>query len=326
MSRPAVSILTDPLPSGRDLVPEVARMIVRLMRNTMREGSFSNHRRYRGHFAVTRSLVEGLRRIGASFNYNPRTLGHLAETVVVLAGVRTLRQAVRLKQAGRIKCLFAGPNIVVFASDHDCLLAAPEVDCAIANSELVLEHYVEDCPSLRRRSFIWPAGVDTDFWRPADGAERRRILVFEKQNVGPVGPVDPYVAHLRGAGYQVSVIQYGQYTHTEYRELLRDSQLMVGFVTNESQGIAWAEAWSMDVPTMIWKNTEATYLGRSYRCSTAPYLNDRNGLFFDDLADFKEKFALWERTRSEFTPRDWTLANMSDEVTARLLYQRVVAC
>lgn len=326
MSRPSVSILTDPVPSGRDLIPEVARTVGRLAKNAIRNRSFSNDRRYRGHFAVTRSLVEGLGRIGASFNYNPRRLDHLAETVVVLAGVRTLRQAIRLKQAGCIKRLFAGPNIVAFASDHECLLGAPEVDSVIVPSDLVIGHYVEDCPSLRNRSFVWPAGVDTEFWRPSDAAERRQILVFEKQNVGPVGPVDPYVAHVRQAGYEVSVIQYGQYAHTQYRELLRDSQLMIGFVTNESQGIAWAEAWAMDVPTMIWRNTRTSYRGRSYRCSTAPYLTEQNGLFFDDLTDFKEKFALWERTRRQFSPRDWTLANMSDEVSARQLYQKVLTC
>jgi hypothetical protein len=325
VSRPAVTILTDPVPTGSDLIPEVARICGRLARNALRPRTFSNDRRYRGHFAVTRSLVEGLSRIGASFNYNPRRLDQLSGSVVVLAGVRTLRQAIRLKRAGRIARLFAGPNIVIFASDHESLLAAPEVDCVIVPSDLVIEHYVEDCPSLRNRSFVWPAGVDTEFWRPMHG-DRRRILVFEKQNKGPVGPVDPYVAYLRRAGYQVSVLQYGRYTHTQYRDLLRDSQLMIGFVRDESQGIAWAEAWAMDVPTMIWRNTRNTDRGRPYRCSTAPYLNAQNGLFFDDLGDFKEKFALWERTRAVFTPRNWTLDNMSDEVSARLLYQRVSAC
>jgi hypothetical protein len=301
-------------------------MCVRLGRNALRHRTFSNHRRYRGHFAVTRSLVEGLDRIGASFNYNPRRIDRLADSVVVLAGVRTLRQAIRLKRAGRIKRLFAGPNIVVFASDHDCLLASTQVDCVIVPSEPVIQHYVEDCPSLEHRGFVWPAGVDTEFWRPAAGGDRRRILVFEKQTVGPVGPVDPYVAYLRNAGYDVTVVQYGRYAHTAYRDLLQDSQLMVGFVTNESQGIAWAEAWAMDVPTMIWRNTLATYHQRSYRCSTAPYLNSQNGLFFDDLEDFKVKLALWERTRSAFAPREWTLANMSDEVSARRLYERMAAC
>jgi hypothetical protein len=58
----------------------------------------------------------------------------------------------------------------------------------------------------------------------------------------------------------------------------------------------------------------------------APYLNRLTGLFFDYVVEFIEKFALWERTRSAFAPREWTLANMSDEVSARLLYERMAAC
>jgi hypothetical protein len=101
---------------------------------------------------------------------------------------------------------------------------------------------------------------------------------------------------------------------------------MIGFVTDESQGIAWAEAWSADVPTLIWKNDSKVYLGRQYECSTAPYLRPENGLFFNDLEDIKRQFAYWEAHRQEFTPRDWTLKNMADEVCAVALYKKVTEC
>ena len=95
---------------------------------------------------------------------------------------------------------------------------------------------------------------------------------------------------------------------------------------SESQGIAWAEAWSADVPTLIWKNDANVYRGRRFNCSTAPYLRPENGLFFNDLEDFKRQFAYWGAHREEFTPRDWTLKNMSDEVCASILYKKVTEC
>ena len=327
MNRPKVTVLTDPMPGGRELLIEGARRVARSLRDVIRPSrSFFNHPKYRGHFAVTRSLVEGLRKLNVSFNYNPRYPWQLADTVIVLAGVRTLRQAIRLKQKGLIKKLFAGPNIVSFSSDHDSIAGSAEIDCYIVNCDWAVDLYVADCPALQGRCFVWPAGVDIYYWRPDPVAKRDSILIFEKQNKGPVGPVAPYADYLRGLGWTVKVIQYGTFTHGQYLQMLQHSCLMLGFVTDESQGIAWAEAWSVDVPTLIWKNTSNVFQGRRYDCSTAPYLCPENGLFFDDLEDFKTQFNYWVTHREQFTPRAWTLENMSDEVCASMLYKQVTEC
>ena len=123
----------------------------------------------------------------------------------------------------------------------------------------------------------------------------------------------------------MQVIKYGTFNQHQYLQMLQQSCLMLGFVVDESQGIAWAEAWSADVPTLLWKNTYNGYQGRCYKTSTAPFLRPQNGLFFDDLEDFKTQFNYWQTNREQFTPRAWTLANMSDEVCADLLYRRVLA-
>jgi hypothetical protein len=325
--KPKISILTDPMPWGQEVINEGSRRIARFIRDAFRpKKPYFNHPKYRGHFAVTRSLIEGLQKIGASFNYNPRYPWQLADNVIVLAGIRTLRQAIRLKKQGKIKKLFAGPNIVVFSSDYDSLLAAPEVDAVITPSDLVVDLYLEDNPTLNGRIFSWPAGVNTKFWTADTEVERRDILIFEKQINGPVGPVEPYAEYLHSLGWNVQIIKYGSFSHDQYLESLNRSCLMLGFVTAESQGIAWAEAWSADVPTLIWRNSSNVWGGRRYSCSTSPYLTPQNGLFFDDLDDFKVQFAYWEAHGEQFKPREWTLENMSDEVCASILYKKVFEC
>lgn len=322
--RPTITVLTDPVPWGRHLLHESARRIVRLVRTILRlNRRYHDHPQYRGHFAVTRSLVEGLRKINASFNYNPLHPSLVAETVIVLSGIGALRQAIKFKRRGLIKKLFAGPNIVVFSSDEDSVLASPAIDCVITPCDWVIDIYVEDNPSLRGRCFAWPAGVDTNYWHPSLAAKRDLVLIFDKQNKGPVGPVAPYADYLRGLGWAVEVIEYGSFTHDQYLQLLQRSCLMLGFVTDESQGIAWAEAWSTDVPTLLWENTSHVYRGRQYHCSTAPYLRPQNGLFFSDLEDFKDQYGYWESHRDQFAPRSWVLENMSDEVSASILYEKV---
>lgn len=323
VAKSLLTILTDPIPAGREFLPEGTRRLARRLKYALHERSYGSHPRYRGHFAVTRSLIEGLEKIGASFNYNPSHLNQLADTVAVIAGVRTLRQAISLKRQGRIHHLFAGPNIVVFSSDYDSILAVSEVDAAITPCDWVIDVYLEDNPSLKGRIFSWPAGVDTDYWMPSCNAQRNSILIFEKQSNGLVGPVGPYANYLRSLGWAVDILSYGTYRHHQYRDFLHQCCLLVGFVTGESQGIAWAEAWAADVPTLLWRNTSNIYRGRRYRCSTAPYLCDKTGLFFDNLEHFKEVFAYWQAHRARFTPRAWTLANMSDEVCARKLCETI---
>jgi hypothetical protein len=320
-----ITILTDPVLYGGSLILELARKAGRLVRNKVKPPKY-NFGRYRGHYAVTRSLIEGLKKADLPHNYNPWRLGQLAETVVVLAGVRTLRQAIELKRRGYIKKLLVGPNVVTFSSDYDNLLASPQVDAAITPCDWVVDIYLEDNPSLAGRIFSWPAGVDVDYWKPGPAEGRQNILIFEKRNKGPVGPVAPYAEFLHHKGYSVEIIRYGAFTHGDYLQALQRAQLMVGFVVDESQGLAWAEAWAADVPILIWRNEQNTYRGRTYRTSTAPYLASANGLFFDDLDHFQQQFARWEANPAQFNARDWTLTNMSDEVCARRLYEMVISC
>lgn len=325
--RLVLTVLTDPVPAGRYRIPEMARHAGRLLRDRINKPmARRNGIDYRGHFAVTRSLVEGLAKAGLPHVYNPRSLEGVSDHVVVLAGVRTLRRAIELKRQGYIKRLFAGPNIVVFSSDADSVLASPEIDVVVTPCNWVIDMYLEDHPSLEGRCYAWPAGVDTEYWKPRSDYRRDQILIFEKQNKGPVGPVEPYAEYLRELGHRVSILKYGSYTHAEYLAELQRSKLMIGFVTDESQGIAWAEAWSTDVPTLIWSNDSNVYRGRRYRCCTAPYLSPMNGLLFADMDDFKQKFSLWCDDPDQFSPRAWTLVNMSDEVCAAMLYKRIMTC
>jgi hypothetical protein len=317
MDRPTISILTDPIPFADELLHEGLRRFYRFFRAVFKLNlDYFKHGLHRGHVGVTRSLLTGMKQANVIVNYNPLTLGSLADTVIVLAGVRTLRQAIKLKEKGRIKRLYVGPNVVVFSSDSDSILAHPEVDAAITPSDWVVDLYLEDNPSLKSRIFSWPAGVDTSYWKPRLGSSRNSILIFEKQNKGPVGPIEPYVKYLRELDWKVQIIKYGSYTHDQYLNYLQESCLMLGFVVCESQGLAWAEAWSADVPTLILKRTTNIFQGREYKNSSAPYLHPENGLFFDDFEDFKNKFQYWESHREQFTPREWVVKNMSDEVCA----------
>ena len=112
-----ISILTNPIPIGRYFITENILNVARFLKRAIKPPKF-NYGIYGGHYGVTRSFVEGLKSNKIPHNYNPKKLDQMSQIVVVLAGVKTLLQAIELKKCGYIKKLIAGPNIVVFSSDN----------------------------------------------------------------------------------------------------------------------------------------------------------------------------------------------------------------
>ncbi len=323
-----ITVLTDPIPNGRYFIKEYTKIIIRNLLGFINfKSKYYSHKKYRGHFAVTRSLIMGLEKNNFDFNYNPRKISSLSRTLIVLAGVRTLRQAIEFKRRGLVDRIYAGPNIVVFSSDENSLLADPDIDFVITPSNWVTDLYVSENASLMNKIFSWPAGVDVDFWKPLNNSKREQILIYEKQRKVSFGPdisIELFYNYLLELGYKVKILQYGKFTHLTFLSELIKSQLFLGFsYGTESQSIAWTEAWSVDVPTLIWQHKGFELSGRKLIYSTAPYLSLETGLFFDDFDDFKVKFKYWEQNNNMFNPRKWVLSNMSDSVCADLLINEI---
>jgi hypothetical protein len=317
--RPQISIMTSPIPIGRYSIKEPLKKCVRLARDAIFKKPAYLKSQYGGHPAVTRSVVEGLQKIGVRMTYNPRTLSAVGEVVFVPSGFDALWQAIQLKRSGYFKRLLAGPNLVVFPSDRRNLITATEIDIFLTTDNSTRDLYVEDCPELNGRCQPWPAGVDTNYWQPPlNRADHHKILIYLKPDSGPVDP-QIIVTRLKQLGYQVETIKYGCYSHDQYLQALQHASLMVGFSQSESQGIAWAEAWSADVPTLIVRNDVSTYRHKTYRSSTAPYLSSQTGMFFNDLLDFDTVFNHWKMNQNKFNPRQWVVDNLSDERCAQKL-------
>jgi hypothetical protein len=330
---PKLTILTRPVPlTGIQALYEYGYRSGRWVKQKLTNPYYPLPAKYGGHAAVTRSVVEGLTKIGADFNYNPWKVNDLAEIVHVVGGVRPLLQMVPLKQQGRIKRLFAGPNIVEFSTDAESIIASPEIDGLVTHSDSARQILSSDHPELFDKFFFWPAGVDVNFWKPSvDQKPGKTILIYDKRDSPETDPfrIKPYVDYLANQGYVVNLLTKttttGQFSTETYLDLLQRSDLMIGFTrdSGEQQGITWSEAWSVNVPTLILQVEETEYRGRRFRTHAAPYLSDATGAFFTSFEEFRLKFQAWERGQLVFNPRDWVLQYLSDEASARLLYHYV---
>jgi hypothetical protein len=232
-----------------------------------------------------------------------------------------LKQTIKFKRMGLIKKLLTGPNTVAFPHDYNHLVASPEVDVYFAPSELVAKFCVDDSPRLQGRCIVWPAGVDVEYWKPQK-QHRKKIVFYIKEckfhdpQVYKNLKVDQYFDYVRQLGYGIIIINYGEYVPESLRAALDDALLMIVFSYEESQGLAWAQAWSMDVPTLIFYNDQFVWGGKLIKSSTAPYLTSETGMFFKDFEDFKINFQLGISNHHQFSSRQWVINHMSDEKCA----------
>jgi hypothetical protein len=279
-------------------------------------------KKYGGHYAVTRSLVEGLDKLGIAFNYNPANEKNIAENVIVLAGVERLKEAIELKKKGNIKFLLAGPNVVDDVLSENQVVADPAIDYYVVPSEWVKDLVIKDCVKLEDRVLCWSAGVDSEYWKPGTKTgQRNKALIYWKTE--PEEFCQEVVNVVRQQGIQPLLIKYGAYTIAEYKEKLDQSFVTIFISRSESQGIALAESWSMNVPSLVFDPGEFFFNGRMvYNVSSSPYLTRSTGLTWKDREDLKRIIA--DKTVfNDFSPREYVLKRFTDEYSAKQLINSV---
>lgn len=281
---------------------------------------------YGGHYGVTRSLLTGLTNLDHGFNYNPPT--HLLKkTCLVLSGIDTLRYAIDQKKMGNIELLIAGPNVITVPSEADSLIASEAVDVCLVPSSWVNELYASISPELKDRLLVWPAGVDANYWCGSEPSQEKRnireYLLYIKGSEGQ-RLAGEYVELFDRTGASYSVITYGRYSLAQYKSLLSKSKIMIVLGGTESQGLAFAEAWAMNVPTLVyftdsWKSPD----GNNYWAEAAPYLSSQTGAYFRGTSDLLDLLENFKSNKLKYTPREWVLHHMTDEVCAKLLLDKI---
>lgn len=271
------------------------------------------------HSAVVHSLLRGLSNLEVDFNYNPIDESEVGSIVFVPSNEDALEQAIEWKKSGKIKKLLAGPNHVISPLENAIVLS-PYIDRYLVNSEWTRTAYLEEAPEMIRNIAIWPAGVDPDVWAPSQlYAKQNQVLVYWKTEAEEF--CEAVEELLRKYHWEPIRIRYGSYDQATFRQVLDCSVFAVFISRSESQGLALAEAWSMDVPTFVWNPQELTINERRYTESSAcPYLTPHTGIDWKNLEEFEALLqAIHPEDMNLFHPREWVLDNMSDTASAAIL-------
>jgi hypothetical protein len=311
-----ITILTEPIEN--DLLKKIYKELViikgEILRKPDTKAIFPT-----GPEAVLKSLLNGFDRLNIKYNLNPKEIREVGKTVIVLSDVEALKQAIGLKKKKEINILLAGPNLVIFSSDFNYIIASPEIDVCLVPSKQVAKRYVNDAPILASRIKVWYAGIDENYWKPNSNCSRgSNVLIYHKNASSYLR--NKVTALLIKYRWNPIHITYGRYTPQEFKSALLISKFAVFLSRSESQGIALAESWAMNVPTFVWNPKTINYLGNVINnTSSAPYLSKTTGMEWEDIKKFEAIIMKINNYFKIFNPRQWILTNMTDIKSAELI-------
>jgi hypothetical protein len=262
---------------------------------------------------VFESLTRGFKELGINYRVDSNPVGKDI-MACVLSGVKTLNWVIGQKRTSKIKKIMAGPNLVVTPFDSNNLMQSPEIDIIILPSQWIKDWWTSLVPVLEKKIQVWPAGVkELGFSTNRLGG----VLIYQKN--APASLLNLVLNILKEKGRPVEVIRYGRYRQKEYYAKLAISEFMVYLSESESQGLALQEAWSANLPTLVWNRGFMEYENYTWQSDkiSAPYLSSSCGMFFKGQEDFSQKLNEFLQKKPFFQPAVYIKNNLSDKICAQ---------
>jgi hypothetical protein len=185
-------------------------------------------------------------------------------------------------------------------------------------------------PYFGERCTIWPVGIDTDFWQPALSQDKSvDFLIYNKIRWNYDQLVTDFVTPIKQILTERELsfeeLRYGSYNQADYQKALSRCRAMIFLCEHESQGLAYQECLSTDVPIIAWDTGECLdsnrfSWGMPYIPATSvPYWDERCGVKFKDINEFpiQLKEFLHKLNHQQFAPRDYILENLTLEKCAQ---------
>jgi hypothetical protein len=176
----------------------------------------------------------------------------------------------------------------------------------------------------------WPVGIDTELWRPAPpGKKEIDVLIYDKvrwkHDEFETDLIAPIRSLLKKGRHSFLEMRYGYYRETEFNDALSRCRAMIFLCEHETQGIAYQQALSCNVPILAWDRGgywgDPSYYPHDVTfepVTSVPYWDERCGRRFEKINEFDLIWeAFWEDARNQRSrPRDFILDNLTLEKCA----------
>lgn len=181
----------------------------------------------------------------------------------------------------------------------------------------------------------WFSGIDTNEWAPTSSPKQIDFLIYKKfqwDKSSKEGTIlEPIISALNKNDLSFEIIEYGNYSLKEYKNKLNNCKNLIFLSEHESQGFAYCEALSMDLPVLAWDQELCLDPNRFIwndpviNASSVPFLTDVCGLKFKEISNFETQLQLFleKVDNKEFTPRKYIIDNLSLEKSGERMLQIV---
>jgi glycosyltransferase involved in cell wall biosynthesis len=272
---------------GDAYVLEPLRVLMRLRKRRRRSGMYN----------VVHNTLAAFKKIGIKYRYNNiRSLCLPSSKPLLSFGLGLKGLSLVNKDRPLILAIGFGDF-----SEYEVIFRKYNVIGCIQHSQWVADLLSTAINYPRIKIAEWPAGVNTQYWIPDHTINRQQFLIYKKLHT--LSPelhksVDSTVANIKQYFSELGVpckeLVYGHYTPDEYKIELSKSLGMIFFSPSESLGFATLEAFSCDVPVLVWSpgvwvsspNPKSSKV-ISGLCSSAPYLHSMSGMQFSNLIDWE---------------------------------------
>jgi glycosyltransferase involved in cell wall biosynthesis len=172
-----------------------------------------------------------------------------------------------------------------------------------------------------------PYSVDTSTFKPLSPPLKKEYdcIVYIKRRSNEL--VNYTISMLNQKELTYKAFKYGSYNEEEYKDSLQKAKFMLILDAHESQGFALEEAMSSGVPLLVMDATSmydemdngvnATYAHlrpKKLLATSVPYWSDECGIKITEQSELSEAIDRMLTTYQSFTPRDYIIRTLSDEV------------
>ncbi len=272
-----------------------------------------------GHRAVVLSLIRGFDELKIPYTYNKITKD---TKYIVLAW--TCDNDLDILEKLKEKISYEKVMTVPVVRNFDTYKIAQKkfVNIFTVASEKVKEHYTKILPQEDvHKIVVWPSGVKLPkiSSKNSDNKIKSGCVLYTKHI-----PIDTHITNLlEEYNIKYDNIHYDNsnntsYYFSEWTDSLkrRDFAIFHQNIT-ESQGLAMAEAWSYNVPTIIKYNVD------EQNRLTCPYFDPKVGLYYKDYDELEEILKEYiknpQKFLSQFSPREYCENNFSDRKSVEAL-------
>jgi hypothetical protein len=163
---------------------------------------------------------------------------------------------------------------------------------------------------------VWPSGIDTELWKPLEEkpkGEKTKILLYYKNRekeelIALLKILEPYDVH-------VALVQYGHYSEDYLLDTCRNSDCAILLTGTESQGIAYMQILSSNLPCLVFDKSLWHYRGLSFPATSVPYFDNTCGVVTEHIdSKMIENFL---NNYSGFEPRKFITGQFTLEKSAK---------